>query len=113
MKAFISLLLGIFVYPWHNLPNTYEEIEAVGIDSMVSLRKKKKPLIRKDGDSLVTQFKQNSSYLKEFLTELQKRARLREDRHPLPGPGEGRVVERLQLADRDTGQKLGVELWVG
>ena len=64
VKAFISLLLGIFVYPWHNLPNTYEEIEAVGIDSMVSLLKKKKPLIRKDGDSLLTQFKQNSSYLK-------------------------------------------------
>ena len=64
MIAFVSLVLGIFVYPWHNLPNTYEEIEVVGIDSMVTLRKKKKPLIRKDGDSLLTQFKQNSSYLK-------------------------------------------------
>ena len=64
VEAFVSLLLGIFVYPWHNLPNTYEEIEIVGIDSMVSLHKKKKSLIRKDGDSLLTQFKQNSSYLK-------------------------------------------------
>ena len=25
VKAFISLLLGIFVYSWHNLPNTYEK----------------------------------------------------------------------------------------
>lgn len=23
MKAFASLLLGIFIYPWHNLPDTY------------------------------------------------------------------------------------------
>jgi len=64
VEAFVSLLLGIFVYPWHNLPNTYEEIEIVGIESMVSLLKKKERLIRKDGDSLLTQFKQNSSYLK-------------------------------------------------
>ena len=64
IKALVSLLLGIFVYPWHNLPNSYEEMESIGIDSMLSLMKKKKPLIRKDADSLLTQLKQNSSYLK-------------------------------------------------
>ena len=64
IKALISLLLGIFVYPWHNLPNSYEEMESIGIDSMLSLIKKKQPLIRKDADSLLTQLKLNSSYLK-------------------------------------------------
>ena len=39
-------------------------MESIGIDSMLGLMKKKKPLIRKDADSLLTQLKQNSSYLK-------------------------------------------------
>ena len=64
IQAMISFLLGVVVYPWHNLPNTSEQIQSIGIDSMLSLIKKKKPLVRKDGDSLVKQFKQNSSYLK-------------------------------------------------
>ena len=41
IKALVSLLLGIFVYPWHNLPNSYEEMEYIGIDSMLSLIKEK------------------------------------------------------------------------
>ena len=52
------------MYPWHNLPDSSTEIEEEGIDSVIMLHRKKKPLLKKGGDSLWIQFKQNSSYLK-------------------------------------------------
>ena len=31
--AVSSLILGFFIMPWHNVPNTYSEIEQQGIDT--------------------------------------------------------------------------------
>ena len=32
-KAFTSFFVGLFIYPWHNVPNNYAEIEEKGIDT--------------------------------------------------------------------------------
>ena len=32
--AFASFFIGLFVYPWHNVPNNYAEIEEKGIDTV-------------------------------------------------------------------------------
>lgn len=32
--AFASFFIGLFVYPWHNVPNNYAEIEQKGIDTV-------------------------------------------------------------------------------
>ena len=32
--AFASFFIGLFVYPWHNVPNNYAEIEEKGIDTI-------------------------------------------------------------------------------
>ena len=32
-KAFASFFVGLFIYPWHNVPNNYAEIEEEGIDT--------------------------------------------------------------------------------
>ena len=32
--AFASFFIGLFVYPWHNVPNNYAEIEEKGIDTL-------------------------------------------------------------------------------
>ena len=40
------------------------EIEEEGIDSFLDLKKKNFPLIKKSGDSIWAQIKQNASYLK-------------------------------------------------
>ena len=32
-KAFASFFVGLFIYPWHNVPNNYAEIEEKGIDT--------------------------------------------------------------------------------